>query len=231
MSASNGSNKALFTGFLAGASAAGSLWWLVAQAKKKQPPQSSSSSSTDSLIYMDYNGTTPVYPDVLDAMLPYFQQHYGNPNSSHAAGDAPRAAMEAARRQILTHLLGVPSGRLAPAATPTSSTPPCSSATTATVPSSACIFTACGTEADNLAIHLALMSAAATRPTKQNGGPPRPQQQPPPHVVTCNVEHAAIDGCLAVHEAAGRCTVTRVPVQPDGRVTAPDVIAALQPNT
>jgi cysteine desulfurase len=38
------------------------------------------------MIYLDYNATTPVAPEVLDAMLPYLRDAYGNPSSSHAAG-------------------------------------------------------------------------------------------------------------------------------------------------
>jgi hypothetical protein len=36
-------------------------------------------------VYLDYNGTTPVAPEVLGAMLPYLREDYGNPSSSHAS--------------------------------------------------------------------------------------------------------------------------------------------------
>lgn len=47
-------------------------------------------SSTEPLkpIYLDYNASTPVAPEVLQEMLPYLQQHYGNPSSSHWAAAA-----------------------------------------------------------------------------------------------------------------------------------------------
>ena len=38
----------------------------------------------ETCIYLDYNGTTPIYPDVLSAMLPYLSNHFGNPSSGHA---------------------------------------------------------------------------------------------------------------------------------------------------
>ncbi len=56
-------------------------------------------------IYLDYNASTPVAPQVLDEMLPYLQEKYGNPSSSHAFGVACRAGIEHAREQ-LAMLLG-----------------------------------------------------------------------------------------------------------------------------
>ena len=52
------------------------------------------------MIYLDYNATTPVAPEVLDAMLPFLRQDYGNPSSSHAAGRRAHEAVEAARGQV-----------------------------------------------------------------------------------------------------------------------------------
>ena len=51
-------------------------------------------------IYLDYNATTPVDPNVLEAMLPYLQQHFGNPSSGHWFGAQARAAVERAREQV-----------------------------------------------------------------------------------------------------------------------------------
>lgn len=51
-------------------------------------------------IYLDYNATTPVLPEVVDAMLPYLRDHFGNPSSGHALGLAARAAVEKARGQV-----------------------------------------------------------------------------------------------------------------------------------
>ena len=59
----------------------------------------------DSLIYLDYNATTPIDPAVAEAMLPFLHQHFGNPSSSHAYGVTARRAIDTARRQV-ADLLG-----------------------------------------------------------------------------------------------------------------------------
>ena len=50
-------------------------------------------------IYLDYNATTPVADDVLDAMLPFFREHFGNPASEHAYGWAADEAVKQARER------------------------------------------------------------------------------------------------------------------------------------
>ncbi|MBN2340722.1 MAG: cysteine desulfurase [Deltaproteobacteria bacterium] len=76
-------------------------------------------------IYLDYNATTPLLPEVVDAMLPYLREHFGNPSSSHMYGRQTHDAVEKARFQVAA-LIG---------ATP-----------------SEIVFTSGGTEANNLAI-------------------------------------------------------------------------------
>jgi cysteine desulfurase len=56
-------------------------------------------------IYLDYNATTPLDPAVLDAMLPFLREHFGNPSSSHAYGKAAHHAVEQARARV-ADLLG-----------------------------------------------------------------------------------------------------------------------------
>lgn len=56
-------------------------------------------------IYLDYNASTPVDPQVLDEMLPYLKDKYGNPSSTHAFGAACRAGIEQARERLAA-LLG-----------------------------------------------------------------------------------------------------------------------------
>jgi cysteine desulfurase len=161
-----------------------------------------STSSPRKTYYLDYNGTTPIYPQVLDAMMPFLQEHFGNPSSGHVYGQEPRRAIDEARRKILEHLLGVPE--------PDSKL-------------DAIWFAGCGTEADNLAIHLALQTvpgknATTTTTTK-------------PHIVTSNVEHPAIELYLKSLEHASAVDVTYVPVDTEGCVSAKDMIAAIRDNT
>jgi cysteine desulfurase NifS len=51
-------------------------------------------------IYLDYNATTPLDPQVAEVMLPYIHEHFGNPSSSHIYGIAAREAVDLARRQL-----------------------------------------------------------------------------------------------------------------------------------
>ena len=51
-------------------------------------------------VYLDYNATTPVEPQVLDAMLPYFSGDFANASSIHTPGQRARAAVETAREQV-----------------------------------------------------------------------------------------------------------------------------------
>lgn len=76
-------------------------------------------------IYLDHNATTPIAPEVLDAMLPYLREHFGNPSSDHPYGRRAREAVAAARAQVAA-LLGCDADEV--------------------------IFTSGGTEANNLAI-------------------------------------------------------------------------------
>jgi cysteine desulfurase len=76
-------------------------------------------------IYLDNNATTPVLPEVLEAMRPYFGEHFGNASSIHHHGQETRAAVERARDSVAS-LLGCRAAEV--------------------------VFTSGGTEADNLAI-------------------------------------------------------------------------------
>ena len=76
-------------------------------------------------IYLDHNATTPVLPEVVDAMLPYLREHFGNPSCAHVFGARARAAIEQARDRV-ARLLGCDDDEI--------------------------VFTSGGTEANNLAI-------------------------------------------------------------------------------
>ena len=51
-------------------------------------------------LYLDYNATTPIDPEVLAAMKPYLEEHFGNPSSSHWYGIQTKDAVEKARGQV-----------------------------------------------------------------------------------------------------------------------------------
>src|SRR5579862_5543428 len=76
-------------------------------------------------VYLDNNATTPVLPEVLEAMRPYFGEHFGNASSIHHHGQETRAAVERARESVAS-LLGCRPAEV--------------------------VFTSGGTEGDNLAI-------------------------------------------------------------------------------
>jgi len=77
-------------------------------------------------VYLDHNATTPLLPAVVDAMLPYLREHFGNPSSAHPYGRRAREAVDRARAQVAALLACAPEE---------------------------VVFTSGGTEASNLAIH------------------------------------------------------------------------------
>ena len=82
-------------------------------------------------IYVDNNATTRVAPEVLEAMLPYFSEYYGNPSSMHTFGGGVGSKLRAARANV-ARLLGAQPEEI--------------------------LFTSCGTESDSTAIHAAIQS-------------------------------------------------------------------------
>lgn len=87
-------------------------------------------------IYLDHSATTPVHPDVVAAMLPYFSEHYGNPSSIHSLGRRSNVALELARRKV-AEIIGARPAEI--------------------------IFTSGGSEGDNAAVRgIALARRAAT---------------------------------------------------------------------
>src|SRR5712691_11787117 len=55
-------------------------------------------------VYLDHNASTPVHPDVVAEMMPYFHEVFGNPSSVHAFGRAAREAVDVARERIARFL-------------------------------------------------------------------------------------------------------------------------------
>src|SRR5215471_8502126 len=92
--------------------------------------RSSSGIETMQTIYLDHNATTPVDPDVLQAMLPFLREEFGNPSTTYTLGRRAHLAVENARAEVAA-LIGASPDEI--------------------------IFTSGGTEASNLAIRGAAM--------------------------------------------------------------------------
>ncbi len=138
-------------------------------------------------IYLDHASTTPMRPEVLEAMLPFFREQYGNPSSIYQIGREARKALDSSR-DLVAAMMGADAQEI--------------------------IFTAGGSEADNLAIK----GAAFARRHRGN------------HIITSAIEHPAVlDTCryLAKHGFE----VTFLPVDAQGLVHPAAVAAAIKPET
>ena len=125
-----------------------------------------------SIIYLDNNATTQVAPEVAKAMMPYFGDLYGNPSSIHSFGGQVRHHIERAREQVAA-LLGADPAEI--------------------------IFTSCGTESDNAAIH-GTIDALENRKR---------------HIVTTRVEHLAVLSVARYFGTHGY-RVTELPIDREG---------------
>jgi cysteine desulfurase len=143
----------------------------------------------DGPIYLDYNATTPVDPRVAEAALPYLTTHFGNPSSGHAYAEQPRRSLAEARQQ-LADLIGAQPAEM--------------------------VFTAGGSEADNLAIRgtaLAHDPAASVR------------------IITQASEHPAVlEACRALQRLHG-VQVKCLPVDRDGLVAPAALAQAITTGT
>ena len=88
------------------------------------------------MIYLDHNATTPVLPEVFEAMRPYFCEEWGNPSSAYKFGSKLKGVIETARAQV-AELIGAQPREI--------------------------IFTSCATESNNAAIHAALKANPGKR--------------------------------------------------------------------
>lgn len=138
-------------------------------------------------VYLDHAATSPLRPEVLEAMLPYLTKHGGNPSSLHTSGRRARQGIDEAR-EVIAGRIGAQPREI--------------------------VFTAGGTEADNLAIKGVAWAAT-----------PRGR-----HIITTAVEHKAVLNAAAVLERSG-FEVTILPVDRYGRVDPIDVAAALTERT
>lgn len=138
------------------------------------------------VIYLDNNATTRVAPEVIDAMLPYLRDYYGNPSSMHSFGGQVAQAVRDARSHV-AQLIGAEDTEI--------------------------VFTSCGSEGNNTAIHAAL----AAQPNKR-------------HIVTTEVEHPAILNVCKHLEKKGY-TVTYLSVDRQGQLDLMELEAAMTGGT
>ena len=139
-------------------------------------------------IYLDYNATTPVAPSVLDAMQPFFLEHYGNPSSGHSFGRAAAEAIEDARGKVAS-MIGCNSDEI--------------------------VFTAGGTESNNLAIKGTMFKTAGNL-----GG----------HMIISSIEHYAVTEPAKFLERLG-FDLTIVPCDSNGVVEPDEIKKAIRPDT
>lgn len=137
-------------------------------------------------IYLDYSATTPTRPEAIAAMQSVLTEQWGNPSSLHTWGQRAATVLERARVQV-ARLINAPAESI--------------------------VFTAGGTEADNLAV----MGIVRQYPTPQ-------------HLIISSIEHSAIAEPVRLLEQWG-WRVTRLPVDRQGRINPLDLRAALQPDT
>jgi cysteine desulfurase len=140
------------------------------------------------MIYLDHNATTPIAPEVLEAMRPYLERHFGNPSSAHAHGATAATAVARARAEVAALLGGDPDG---------------------------VVFTASGSEADNLAIKGIALARLGERD----------------HIVTSAVEHPAVLATCSYLQRRLGFRLTIVPVDSHGLVDPDDVRRAIEPGT
>jgi len=139
------------------------------------------------VIYLDHNATTSLEPRVLEAMVPYLTDQFGNASSYYQLGRDAREAVEEARERVAACI----GGR-----------------------AEEIIFTAGGTEADNLALR------GVARSLREKGK----------HLVTSCIEHhAVLETCKALAQEGFE--VTFVPVDGEGRVDPDEVRRKLRPDT
>lgn len=137
-------------------------------------------------IYLDYSATTPPRSEAIAAMQAVLTEQWGNPSSLHSWGSRAATALEQARMQVAGLI---------------------------NAPADAVVFTAGGTEADNLALW-----GVATR------------YRQPQHLIISAVEHSAIEQPAQQLERLG-WQVTRLPVDRAGRVDPQSLRSALRDNT
>jgi cysteine desulfurase len=158
-------------------------------------------------VYLDHNATTPVEPEVLDAMLPYLSGEFGNAASIHTFGQRARAAVETAREQV-AGLIGARPQEI--------------------------VFTSGGTEADNHAIFGVVSALGSRRASKSANSDNDPDKRLSAdhikHIITSSVEHEAVLNTCQALEKQG-VAVSYLPVDEQGVVSPEALRAAIREET
>lgn len=141
------------------------------------------------MLYLDHAATSPVRPEVLEAMRPYLSGVYGNPSSHHTAGEAAAGALDDARARV-ARILGMRTGDV--------------------------VFTAGGTEANNLAVKGIVLAALAAGRR---------------HLVISPIEHESILESAEYLRRFHAVEVTLLPVDARGRIAPDDLTAAIRDDT
>ncbi|KFO32463.1 Selenocysteine lyase [Fukomys damarensis] len=160
----------------------------------------------DRRVYMDYNATTPLEPEVIQAMTEAMQEAWGNPSSPYPEGQKAKGVIAASREAVALMLGGRPQD---------------------------IVFTSGGTESNNLVIHSAVKHFQNTQaPEGSVGEQQSPREVARPHIVTCTVEHDSIRLPLEHLVEEQVAEVTFVPVSKvSGQAEAEDIMAAVRPTT
>lgn len=155
---------------------------------------------------MDYNATTPLEPEVIQAMTEAMQEAWGNPSSPYPAGRKAKDIISAARESLAKMIGGKPQD---------------------------IIFTSGGTESNNLVIHSVLRHFHKVHASEGDSAERhRLVEGATPHFVTCTVEHDSIRLPLEHLVEEQVAAVTFVPVsQVNGQAEADDILAAIRPAT
>ena len=162
------------------------------------------------MLDLDHAATTPVRPEVLEAMLPYLTDRFGNPSSHHTVGEAAASALADARARV-ADVLGVRASDV--------------------------VFTSGGTEADNLAIKGLAIGALLRRRDRRralgtlNTSSTAGMAEPPVHVITTAIEHEAVLASCDYLERVHGMAVTRLAVDATGTVSPDNLAAAIRPET
>jgi len=161
-------------------------------------------------VYLDYAATTPVRKEVLEAMLPFFSDDFGNPSSIHVWGQRARKAIDESRAEI-AKFLGCQSEEI--------------------------IFTGSGSEADNLAIKGLLNSYIVKRLNSDQSKSEKQinnltnQQFNKPHIITSAFEHHAVLKSCEDLEKKGLATVTYIRPNKEGIIEQEKIKKAIRLNT